>query len=276
VCVKVEVVDASLDYNILLGRSWTYAMQVVFATIFRVLLFPHEGWIMTIDQLSFSYPNPSSGASMVPMIDNSQPDIINIGVGLCPPLMGTFDYLHPSDDVKFISDQPKVEIFQVSSFCMTYLNDPWTLPSPSTMMEGTRQQGMDMPLSTTEVAYSIVQQASVDPDLTPAQELDLILKPNWAPSSLADTDPLDLVLPSDEAIIEEMTSPNRPWDDLHQKSYFLPELRRIEAIYFNLTMTRDRYFPINPLDTHVVYTEGNMETIAEMIPIDISRTPSVA
>jgi hypothetical protein len=26
VCVKVEVVNASLDYNILLGRSWTYAM----------------------------------------------------------------------------------------------------------------------------------------------------------------------------------------------------------------------------------------------------------
>jgi hypothetical protein len=24
-CVKVEVVDASLDYNILLGRSWIYA-----------------------------------------------------------------------------------------------------------------------------------------------------------------------------------------------------------------------------------------------------------
>ena len=25
-CVEVEVVDASLDYNLLLGRSWTYAM----------------------------------------------------------------------------------------------------------------------------------------------------------------------------------------------------------------------------------------------------------
>jgi hypothetical protein len=33
-CVEVEVVDASLDYNILLGRSWTYAMQAVVATVF--------------------------------------------------------------------------------------------------------------------------------------------------------------------------------------------------------------------------------------------------
>jgi hypothetical protein len=91
---------------------------------FWVLLFPHEGRIVTIDQLSFSHPDPSSGASTVPMIDNPQPDIVNIGVGLCPPLMGTFDYPPPSDDVKFISDQPKVEIFQVSSFRTTYFNDP--------------------------------------------------------------------------------------------------------------------------------------------------------
>jgi hypothetical protein len=48
-CVEVEVVDASLDYNLLLGRSWTYAMQAVVAIVFQVLLFPHEGWIMTID-----------------------------------------------------------------------------------------------------------------------------------------------------------------------------------------------------------------------------------
>jgi hypothetical protein len=130
VCVEVEVVDASLDYNLLLGSSWTYAMQAVVATVFWVLLFPHEGQIVTIDQLSFSYPNPSLGASMVPMIDNPQPDIITIGVGLCPPFMGTFDYPPLSDDVKFFSDQPKVEIFQVLSFRMTYFNDLWNLPSP--------------------------------------------------------------------------------------------------------------------------------------------------
>jgi hypothetical protein len=33
-CVKVEVVDAPINYNLLLGRSWTYAMQAVVATIF--------------------------------------------------------------------------------------------------------------------------------------------------------------------------------------------------------------------------------------------------
>jgi hypothetical protein len=70
VCVEFEVVDVPLDYNILLGRSWTYAMHAVVSRVFQVLCFLHEGYIVTINQLSFSHPNPSSGASTVPMIDN--------------------------------------------------------------------------------------------------------------------------------------------------------------------------------------------------------------
>jgi hypothetical protein len=33
-CVEVEVFDAPLNYNLLLGWSWTYAMQAVFAIVF--------------------------------------------------------------------------------------------------------------------------------------------------------------------------------------------------------------------------------------------------
>ena len=98
-CIEVKVVDASLNYNLLLGRSWTYAMQAVVATIFWVLLFPHEDWIVTIDQLSFSRPDPSLGASMVSMIDNPQLGVVNVGVGLCPFWMGTFNYPPPQGDV---------------------------------------------------------------------------------------------------------------------------------------------------------------------------------
>jgi hypothetical protein len=42
-----------------------------------------------------------------------------------------------------------------------------------------------------------------------------------------------------------------------------------------LTMTGDRPFPINPLSTHTAYAEGNMPTITQTIPVDISRTPTV-
>ena len=34
VSVEVEVIDAPLDYNFLLGRSWTYAMRVIPSFIF--------------------------------------------------------------------------------------------------------------------------------------------------------------------------------------------------------------------------------------------------
>jgi hypothetical protein len=167
---QVEVVDAPLNYNLLLGRSWTYAMQAVVATVFQVLLFPHKGQIVTIDQLSFSRPDPSLGASTVPMIDNPQPGVVNVGVGLCPSLMGTFDYPPPQGNIKFISNHHKVEIFQVLSFRMTYFDDLWILPSPSAMMDGTGHPGMSMPLSVAEVAYSLVQQASANTNPTPTQE----------------------------------------------------------------------------------------------------------
>jgi hypothetical protein len=250
-------------------------MQVVVATVFRVLLFPHEGWIVTIDQLSFSRPDPALGASTVSMIDNPQLGVVNVGVGLCPSLMGTFDYPPPQGDIKFISNHHKVEIFQVSSFRMTYFEDPWILPSPLAMMDETGHPSMSMPLSPAEVAYSLVQQALANTDLTPAQELDPLLEPIWAQGSLANVDSLDLVFPSDEAVIEAMTSPNKPWEDLHHRSYFLPELRRIKAGEFTMTMTGDQSCPINLLATHEIYVEGNMETIAETIPINISQNPGI-
>jgi hypothetical protein len=227
-CVEVEVVNAPLDYNLLLGRSWTYSMQAVVSTVFWVLLFPHEGQIVTIDQLSFSKPDPALGASTVSMIDNPQPSVINVGVGLCPSLMGTFDYSPPQGDIKFISNHHKVDIFQVLSFRTNYFDDTWILPSPSATMDGTGHPCMSIPLSADKVAYSLVQQDSSSTNPTPAQEFDPLLEPIWAQGSLASTDSLDLVFPSDEAIIEAMTNLDKPWEDLHHRSYFLPELSRIK------------------------------------------------
>jgi hypothetical protein len=76
-------------------------------------------------------------------------------------------------------------------------------------------------------------------------------------------------------ILEALTGLDRTWDDIHHRSYFLLDLRRIEAGEFVLTMTGDRSCPINPLAMHTVYIEGNMVSINEMIPIDISRTPDM-
>jgi len=51
--LDVEVVDAPLDYNLLMGRSWSYAMTVVVSSVFRLIKFPYQGKIVTIDQLTY-------------------------------------------------------------------------------------------------------------------------------------------------------------------------------------------------------------------------------
>ena len=52
--VEVEAIDAPLDYNLLLGRNWTYAMSAIASAVFRVVVFPHKGKLITIDQLDFT------------------------------------------------------------------------------------------------------------------------------------------------------------------------------------------------------------------------------
>ena len=47
VSVEVEVIDAPLDYNLLLGKNWTYAMSAIASAVFRVVVFPHEGKFST-------------------------------------------------------------------------------------------------------------------------------------------------------------------------------------------------------------------------------------
>jgi hypothetical protein len=105
--VEVEVVDAPLDYNLLLGHNWTYAMIVVMSSVFHTLFFPHEGNIVMIDQLSFAFssPNASLGQS-IPVIDNSQPTTENIGVRMYSSLMGTFDFSTLNHHVYAMSSRP--------------------------------------------------------------------------------------------------------------------------------------------------------------------------
>ena len=49
ICIDVEVIDAPLDYNLLLGHTWFYTMKAIASTFFRLLCFPHPGKIVTIN-----------------------------------------------------------------------------------------------------------------------------------------------------------------------------------------------------------------------------------
>ena len=96
--IDVEVINGNLNYNILLGRPWIYAMAAVVSTYFRKIAFPFQGGITIVDQQTF-LPNISQVTGSIPMIHGSPNMLHNIGVGLLkdPTLMGTFTLLPPTN-----------------------------------------------------------------------------------------------------------------------------------------------------------------------------------
>jgi hypothetical protein len=56
----VIVVQGPLDFNMFIGHDYVYAMNVVVSTLFRVMHFPHNGIIVTIDQLAYDNRHPNS------------------------------------------------------------------------------------------------------------------------------------------------------------------------------------------------------------------------
>jgi hypothetical protein len=125
-----------------------------------------------------------------------------------------------------------------------------------------------------EIAYQVVLYSSTDPDpvTLPTNEEDPILRPMWHTSLSCSHVFLDEALASDEAIIKAMNGSNKPWDDIHHRSYFLPELERIEQDDFQSTLSEIVSHAVVPLDMHNIYAEGNMASISPTITIDISRT----
>jgi hypothetical protein len=208
------------------------------------------------------------------VIENCPSTIEDIGVGMYSSLMGTFDFMAPIHHIYAMSSRYSSSMRYVP-FHTLYFNDPWTLPSLTMSCEGQSHIGMTIPLSTIEVSYWFVLNSTANPDLVSLQtdEEDPVLKPVWATQSYFSHDCLDDTLPLDESILEAMNGPNRPWDDMHHHSYFLPELVRVEQDEFRSTLSEMVCHVVVPLDTHRIYAEGNMANICPTVTIDISRIP---
>jgi hypothetical protein len=135
---------------------------------------------------------------------------------------------------------------------------------------------MGMTLLATEIAYQAVLDSSTDLDHVPSptDEEDPTFRLVWATSLSCSHDFLDGTLPSKESIIEAMNGSDKPCDDMHHRSYFLPDLERIEQDDFRSTLSEIVGHTVVPLDTHEMYAERNMTSISPIVQIDISRTPS--
>ena len=104
VLIDIEVIDAQLDYNLLLGCSYMYAMRSMASTVFQLLMFSHDGKILTVDQLTYYDPKgPATPKHVIPTIDItidiiSIPSLSAVGPGLFSevPMKDTFPSLPPS------------------------------------------------------------------------------------------------------------------------------------------------------------------------------------
>ena len=138
-------------------------------------------------------------------------------------LMGTFDIPPHSIHINVISSSKaptRRDFFQTH-----YFSDPWTLTSPAIILEEGQVGGIKFPISVAEIAYQyIIEFADSDPVCPSPEHLDGDVALYWTLNSSSTQDCLNIVLPSQEEILKEMTDVERPLDDLHHQSYVLPDL----------------------------------------------------
>ena len=88
-----------------------------------MVVFPHEGKLVTVDQLSFTWKGHlETNESIVPLIDQVKSANERLGVGMYSSLMGTFDIPAPINYLGSTS---------VGKSIATVVNrtDPWVLPT---------------------------------------------------------------------------------------------------------------------------------------------------
>jgi hypothetical protein len=248
--VEVEVFDAPLDYNLLLGHSWIDSMHAVVSTLFHVVRFLHHEKVVTVDQLAFF--NSDTRTGNVSFIAKTPPGYENVDVGLLKDssLMGTFPI--PPPDIP----RPSVASINMISTVPHELpasHDPWIVPDPG---DHTRF-GDVMLLSPVDSAYQAIQ--TTTPSTSSLDE--------WSP------DPFRVIFPTDEMIISVME--DTPWDDGHHRSILFLEQHTLENYQWILAPSTVVVISTVPVTSDNVFAEGNLINISPMISIDISVKPGI-
>jgi hypothetical protein len=240
--VEVEVFDAPLDYNLLLGRNWIDSMHVVVSTLFQVVRFPHQGKVVTVNQLSFFNSNTRTGN--VPFIAKTPPGYENVGVGLLKDssLMGTFPIPPPYVPCPLVAS---INMISTVPHELPASSDPWIVPDLGDHFHF----GDAMSLSPVESAYRAIQ--STTPSTLSLDELS--------------PDPFCFIFPTDEMIMSVME--DTPWDDGHHPSILFLEQHTLENYQRISTPSTVVFISTVPVNTHDVFAEGNLSNISPTILI---------
>jgi hypothetical protein len=248
--VEVEVFDAPLDYNLLLGRRWIDSMCTVVSTLFHVVHFPHQGKVITIDQLAFF--NLDTRTGNIPFITKTPSSYENVGVGILKDssLMGTFPI--PPLDVPH-SSITSINMISTSIHRTPVSHDPWMVPDPDDHV----CYDDEMPLSPVEFAYQAIQSA------TPST------------TSLGDLSPypFHIIFPTAEMIMFIME--DTPWNDGHHNSILFLEQYTIESYQWISTSSIIVVISTIFESTNDVFFEGKLRNISPTIPLNISIKPGI-
>jgi hypothetical protein len=255
VTFDVEVVDALLDYNLLLGRSWFYAMTVVASSVCLCVEFPHQGKIVTVDQLDFSKTDAHAPATNnIPFLGDHKNTYESVGVGLLKysRLMGTFPTPLPPNTHHIAT----VNMISTAAYQYLESSDPWIVPSPLEF----NALGDTMPLSPAKTSYIVVQ--SVSPSL---DDQHLLAPDNYSmPSRLSSLssaiDYISPIFPSDESLMEMLSIDELPRDDNHHRFSLLPPRAEIQGdVDFLLSPMPSTSNDLDPVVDMVISSVGLLE-----------------
>jgi hypothetical protein len=255
VTVDIEVVDAPLNYNLLLGRSWFYAMTVVASSVFRCAQFPHQGKIVTVDQLYFFTTDARAPTTNnIPFLGDHKITYESIGVGLLKDssLMGTFPTpLPPATHHISI-----IDIISIAAYQSLESYDPWIVPSPLEF----DALGDTVPLSPTKKSYVSIQSTSPSSDDQHLLAPDNYLMPSWLSSLSSVIDYISPIFPSDEYIMEMLSIDELPRDDNHHRSFFFPPREEIREDIHSISPP-DIDFLSSPMPS----TSDNLDPVVGMV-----------
>jgi hypothetical protein len=142
VSVDIKVVDAPLDYNLLLGHSWFYAMTIITSSVFHILRFPHQGKIIIVDQLEYTTLDLHNLASNnVPFLGWNSFESVGVGLLKDSSLMGVFPSPAPPTSqvsmLNMISTQLKKSLELFDPLVVPGLNDHSSSSFPSSLKNET-------------------------------------------------------------------------------------------------------------------------------------------
>jgi len=228
----------------------------VVSSLFHVICFPHEGKIVTINQLAFFSSNSSNGN--VPYVGNTNIPYESVWVGIFKDssLMGKFSLPPPH--------VTSINMISTSS-------DPWIILTPDQVDSFSDA----MLLSPLEQAYQQVVLASTivsKSHTTLSMHLDMYSQSPWL-GSWDSLDPLNKIFPTNESIFEVMYIDETPWNDAHHLSSFLPSPSEI-SLCLETFVSHNPMHPLQiPFLVRKVLSKGNMGNITATMPINISIKP---